>query len=467
MKIPEKLLQSLEGLKGFNKETFEQIHQSREQVTSVRFNPKKYSSMVNGQWSMLNNIHHSPLTIHEKIPWSSHGYYLKERPSFTFDPLFHAGYYYVQEASSMFLEEALKQTTDLTKPLRVLDLCASPGGKSTLIQSLISNESLLVSNEVIKSRANILEENIIKWGASNVIITNNDAQDFSRLENYFDVIVIDAPCSGSGLFRKEPEAINEWSEENVNLCNQRQQRIIADVWLSLKQDGILIYSTCSYSQEEDENILDWIGDEFLVDSLQLAIDNDWNIIETNSLKNNFYGYRFYPDKLKGEGFFIAALQKKDGGNFSYPKIKKQTTEKLNNKEIELIKPWINKLNELYFFKHNDSVHALPLNLSYDLLLLQSNLYLKKAGAIIGKLAPKELIPDHELALSTIINDETNSVELSKEDAIQYLRKEEIKIDTTLKGWVLAQYQQQNLGWIKCLGNRINNYYPKEWRILKR
>ncbi len=337
MQIPEKLLQSLAGIKGFNKETFEQIHQSGEQVTSVRFNPKKVSSMVNGEWSINNNIQHSPLAIHQKIPWSSQGYYLKERPSFTFDPSFHAGSYYVQEASSMFLEEVLKQTTDLTKPLRVLDLCAAPGGKSTLIQSLISIESLLVSNEVIKSRANILEENIIKWGATNVVITNNDPKDFSRVENYFDVIVIDAPCSGSGLFRKEPEAINEWSEENVNLCNQRQQRIIADVWNSLKQDGILIYSTCSFSQKEDEDILDWIGDEFSVDSLQLAINKDWNIVETNSSKKNYFGYRFYPDKLKGEGFFIAALQKKRWRSFFLSKNKKTNNGKNNQQRNRINK----------------------------------------------------------------------------------------------------------------------------------
>jgi NOL1/NOP2/fmu family ribosome biogenesis protein len=199
----------------------------------------------------------------------------------------------------------------------------------------------------------------------------------------------------------------------------------------------------------------------------LAIDNSWNIVETKSVRKNLFGYRFYPDKLKGEGFFITALQKKGGSSFSYPKIKKQTTEKLNNKELELIKPWINNLEELYFFKHNDAVHVLPKKITDDLPILQSNLYFKKAGTIIGKLTPKELIPDHELALSTIINNEINAVQLSKEDAIQYLRKEEIKIDTTLKGWALARYRHQNLGWIKCLQNRINNYYPKEWRILKR
>ena len=181
-----------------------------------------------------------------------------QRPSFTFDPLFHAGTYYVQEASSMFLEQALKQSVDLSQPLRVLDLCAAPGGKSTLLQSLLNKESLLVSNDVIKSRAAILEENIVKWGAANVVVTNNDPAHFARLENYFDAIVIDAPCSGSGLFRRDPEAINEWSENNVQLCSQRQQRIVADVWPALKQNGILIYSTCSYSAEEDEAILDWM-----------------------------------------------------------------------------------------------------------------------------------------------------------------------------------------------------------------
>ena len=172
------------------------------------------------------------------IPWTDCGYYLESRPSFTFDPLFHAGCYYVQEASSMFLEQALKQTVDLSKPIKILDLCASPGGKSTHIQSLISKDSLLVSNDVIRSRANVLKDNIIKWGCENVVVTNNDPKDFAKLENYFDVIVVDAPCSGSGLFRRDPTAIEEWSENNVQLCSQRQQRILADVWPTLKKDGI-------------------------------------------------------------------------------------------------------------------------------------------------------------------------------------------------------------------------------------
>ena len=225
MHLPAELLRSLEGVKGFDKEAFIAVHESEERITSIRLNPFKQSEIVN---------------LKSKVPWTEQGYYLQTRPSFTFDPLFHAGCYYVQEASSMFLEVALKQTVDLSKPLKVLDLCAAPGGKSTHILSLISKESLLVSNEVIRSRATILNDNIVKWGCSNVMVTNNDPKDFQRLENYFDVIVVDAPCSGSGLLRRDPEAIEEWSEQNVTLCSQRQQRILANVLPALKHDGVLI-----------------------------------------------------------------------------------------------------------------------------------------------------------------------------------------------------------------------------------
>ena len=326
-KLPSTLLDSLDEIEGFAREAFQAVHQSGEQVTSIRFNPKKWpvagdASLVSLRTPEVPAI--SPVRpghpggqfpnfpISQSIPWSSHGYYLNERPSFTLDPLFHAGCYYVQEASSMFLEQALKQTVDLSQPVKVLDLCAAPGGKSTLIQSFITSDSLLVSNEVIKSRVNVLQENLIKWGGANVVLTNNDAKDFASLYDYFDLLVVDAPCSGSGLFRKDPEAIGEWSENNVKLCSQRQQRILADAFSSLKKNGIIIYCTCSYSTEENEEILDWMAEKFKVESLRLTIKKEWNIVETQSMHHNLFGYRFYPDKLKGEGFFIACLQKKEG-----------------------------------------------------------------------------------------------------------------------------------------------------------
>src|SRR6185295_2766131 len=247
------------------------VHRGREQVTSIRVNPLKMP-VASSEWS-VGDTHDSPLTTH--VPWSQYGYYLSQRPSFTFDPLFHAGCYYVQEASSMFLEQALKQTVDLSRSLKVLDLAAAPGGKSTHIQSLISKDSLLVSNEVIRSRSNILKDNIIKWGGDNVVVTNNDPKQFGKLENYFDGIVVDAPCSGSGLFRRDEQAIGEWSENNVQLCSQRQQRILADVWPALKKEGVLIYSTCSYSKEEDEEIVGWMKNNLSAINCQLEVDKNW------------------------------------------------------------------------------------------------------------------------------------------------------------------------------------------------
>jgi NOL1/NOP2/sun family putative RNA methylase len=460
LNLPGPLIQSLQKIKGFDEGAFKAVHQSGNQVTSVRLNPKK---IFNIQYSIFN-------AQLEKIPWNASGYYLPERPSFTLDPLFHAGAYYVQEASSMFLEEALKQTVDLTQPIKVLDLCAAPGGKSTLIQSLISKESLLVSNEVIKTRVNILSENIIKWGAANVIVTNNDPRDFQRLQNYFDVIVVDAPCSGSGLFRKDSNAITEWSENNVQLCAQRQQRILADIMPSLKEGGVLIYSTCSYSEEEDEEIADWLVEQWAVASCQLAIEKSWSIVETVSKKEKTFGYRFYPDKVKGEGFFIAAFKKAAAtdAEFNSGKQKpKNKTEKLTAKEIEILKPWLINTDDFFFIKQNDEVIALPVHLENDLALIQSSLYIKKAGVKLGSIIRNELIPAHDLAVSCIINAALPKLEVDKETALQYLRKQEIKIEPGHKGWVLLTHQQLPIGWIKVIANRINNYYPKDWRILNK
>jgi 16S rRNA C967 or C1407 C5-methylase (RsmB/RsmF family)/NOL1/NOP2/fmu family ribosome biogenesis protein len=477
--LPKEFMASLQGIGGFDAGAFERAH-TESPVVSVRVNPMKWP--LAGPESDKMSMNESSLGtgtvsggivggLHQRVPWSSFGYYLAERPSFTFDPLFHAGVYYVQEASSMFLEQVLRQTVDLSLPLKVLDLCAAPGGKSTLIQSLISGDSLLVSNEVIRSRSAILEENIVKWGAANTVITQNDPRDFQRMENYFDVLVVDAPCSGSGLFRREPEAIGEWSPDNVHLCSQRQQRILADCWPALKQDGVLIYCTCSYSKEEDEDILDWLAEEFKADVLPLALQPEWNIVETAGTQGG-RGYRFYPDKLKGEGFFIAVLRKNDGGEFVVPRGKrpgagKPVADKLTKPEELQVRNWVRDDLPLLFFRHNEHVYILPEHLGMELPFLQSCCYLKKAGVMAGKPTAKDLIPEHELALSKLIAAGLPELDLSEEQAIRYLRKEELAMGTGQKGWNLMRYQGQNLGWAKILANRVNNYYPASWRILKR
>ncbi len=363
----------------------------------------------------------------------------------------------------MFLEQAIKQTVDLSKPLKVLDLCAAPGGKSTHIQSLISGDSLLVSNEVIRSRANILKDNIIKWGCENVLVTNNDPKDFSRLENYFDVIVVDAPCSGSGLFRRDANAIHEWSENNVQLCSQRQQRILANIWPALKKDGILIYSTCSYSKEEDEKIIEWVTEESEMRNIKLEIRKEWGIIES-ACDNGSIGYRFWPWHLDGEGFFIACFQKKEGEKEVAFKTKNRP-EQATRKEMELIERWVRKDGNS-FIRHMNTIYAWPEKHIYDFSLLLEKLHVIYSGTLTGTLMRDKLVPDHALAMSNLLVDSINRMELDAKQSIQYLQRKDLNILPGMKGWQLVTYQGHSLGWINVLSNRINNYYPKELRILK-
>ncbi len=463
--LPPQLIQSLEGIKGFNSKAFEAVHVSGEQVTSIRLNRLKAESLKQNAKSIEDaalSLKPLAFSIKKPVPWCEKGFYLSERPSFTFDPLFHAGAYYVQEASSMFLWEMIKQTVGTATNKKVLDLCAAPGGKSTLLASYFK-DGLIVSNEVIKSRAAILTENIIKWGADNVVVTNNDPKDFQRLENYFDVIVIDAPCSGSGLFRKDPNAINEWSEENVNLCSLRQQRIVADVLPALKQNGILIYSTCSYSKQEDEDVLDWLMENYQLSTVHCPLSAEWGIVEVQSDKHQAHGYRFYPDQIKGEGFFIAALKKTKGEEESYHS--EQSLQLANKQELEQLQSFIPLPQTYSVFKQNEALRAIKETWLTSLQQLAKHLYIKKAGVELGTIKGKDFIPSHELAVSMLPLQSLAAVELSKEAALQYLKRKEFVTDAP-KGWTLVKYCGLSLGWIKVLPNRINNYYPQEWRILK-
>lgn len=447
MKLPGALLEKLGELPGYNSPAFQHVHQSGEQITSLRVNNSKLQDTI----SLFPEM--------TPVPWTKRGFYLSERPSFTFDPLFHAGCYYVQEASSMFLEQALVQTTDLTQPLRVLDLCAAPGGKSTHLQSLLSKESLLVSNEVIRSRCNILKDNIIKWGCENTVVTNNDPKDFARLENYFDIIVVDAPCSGSGLFRRDPEAIEEWSENNVQLCSQRQQRILADVWPALTQNGLLVYSTCSYSKEEDEDIVNWITQTLQAQQQELRIQEDWGITKSGQ------SFRFWPDKVKGEGFFLAAFRKQEGNEYKPSRLKGKT-ELFTVKEQEMIRPWLASPDDFVFYKGYDGVYAATKQNWPDFQLLLNNLRVVYAGVKLGEIMKSKLVPDHALALSSLVAKTVPCLELDRPAAIRYLQRKEVETEKNTTGWQRICHQNHPLGWVNVLPNRVNNYYPKELRILK-
>jgi 16S rRNA C967 or C1407 C5-methylase (RsmB/RsmF family)/NOL1/NOP2/fmu family ribosome biogenesis protein len=446
--FPDNFLDSLTTEPGFDRADFISAHLNKESPTSIRINPFKKTALKTGA----------------QVPWCSEGYYLDTRPSFTFDPLFHAGSYYVQEASSMFIAHIVKHIKP-AEPVKVLDLCAAPGGKSTLLNSAMTADDLLVANEIIKTRVPVLADNLSRWGTANTIVTNNDPKDFNRLTGFFDMILVDAPCSGSGMFRKDPAAMNEWSEANVNLCHQRQERILADIYPALNEDGYLIYSTCSYSHQENEDILDWLCTEFELETVRIPINTDWGIVETQSTEKKAWGYRFYPGKVKGEGLFAACLKKKESSG-TLLSFKNDRNQKLINTEFDLIKTYINDPAAYYFFKVNDDWLAINNQHKESLNLLQHHLYLKKSGVRMGKLAGRDLVPDHELALSIIVNqDAVLQTELDYEQAILYLRRENLTIDTVEKGWSLMTFEGQALGWAKLLPNRINNYYPKELRIL--
>ncbi len=453
MTLPASFLKSLEGIQGFSREAFELVHQSGEQVTSVRLNPAKTEGVLPPEF--VSQV--------DAIPWARLGYYLRQRPSFTFDPLFHAGNYYVQEASSMFLEQAMIQLTQETAPVKVLDLCASPGGKSTHLQSLLPAGSLLVSNEVIRSRAAVLRDNIVKWGAEQVVVTNNDPKDFSGLESFFDVLVVDAPCSGSGLFRRDPEAIGEWSLNNVQLCSQRQQRILADCWPALKENGLLIFSTCSYSREEDEEIMDWIQQELDAENCPLKINEEWGIQETASPGGNL-GYRFWPDKVKGEGFFLACFRKRNGENPGQIKPKK-LPERVTRAEKEFVNLWMN-ITGKELIKHQQTVYAWPEEQFHDFSVLLERMRVVYTGVKSGELMRDKLVPDHALAMSGLVLAAVKRIDLTVADAIRYLQRKDIRLEGVPTGWALACFAGQSLGWMNVLPGRINNYYPKELRILR-
>ncbi|NBV30629.1 MAG: Fmu (Sun) domain protein [Chitinophagaceae bacterium] len=444
MQLPTALLNSLEGLPGFDREAFIQRHLEVDSMTSLRLNPDKQPTLP---FSLRN------------VPWALQGFYVDPRPSFTFDPFFHAGCYYVQEASSMLLEQAFIQHMSSQQPICALDLCAAPGGKTTHLYSLLPKGSVLVANEVIKSRVNLLRDNCIKWGTTSVVVTQNDPHHFQDLADVFDWITLDAPCSGSGLFRKDPQAISSWSESHVIHCAQRQQRIVAAAWQALKPGGILFYSTCSYSLEENENIVSWAKNELGAAVLSLQLDNAWGIQESE------YGYRCWPHQMRGEGFYFCCLQKSATSHPTYSSLKADKFLPASQKENQRLNGWIDLIDQ-HLFEVGGQLHAWPVSQWNLLALFKQKLYICYAGLRIGQWMKEKFIPDHALALSNQLAATVPAFQLEKEQAINYLQRKEIAVSNISRGWNLVTYNGFGLGWANVLQGRINNYYPKEFRILK-
>ncbi len=444
MQLPELFIERMQSLLGDDFLKFEQALQQAPPV-SVRINDK------------LNNYRPSD----KQVPWCDTGYYLHERPLFTADPLLHAGVYYVQEASSMFLKYI--SHTFLQDAETVLDLCAAPGGKSTVLLESLSENTLLVANEIISSRANILAENLTKWGNSNIVVTNNAPKDFQAFPAAFDAIVVDAPCSGEGMFRKDPIAIQEWSMQNVQNCVNRQKDLLQNVWNSLKNNGLLIYSTCTYNREENEEQIAWLCDELDATYLNIDISSFPGIVETD------YGYRFYPHKIEGEGLFIAVLRK-GGVKHAHQSNKKKQSNRLKTKTFtdrwQDYHQGILHAENYQIIETNNQIRAIPKK-HFDFCMdIQSKLRTILNGVLLAEIKGKDHIPAHQFALSKIINHQQFQLyEVDYQTAITFLKRENLQIPIVEKGsYVLITYQKQALGWVKYLGNRTNNLYPMPWRI---
>ncbi|NQV29887.1 MAG: rRNA methyltransferase [Candidatus Marinimicrobia bacterium] len=402
----------------------------------------------------------------ESIPWSSQGKYLDSRPRFTGDPLFHAGAYYVQEASSMFLEHVLRMAIDLNEDHRVLDLSAAPGGKSTLLQSLLSRDSLLVANEVISSRNKVLKQNLTRWGGDNHMVTQSDPKYFNKLPGFFDLILVDAPCSGEGLMRKEPSAMNEWSENNVALCAGRQKRILADVISALANDGVLIYSTCTFSTIENEENMIWIQEEYDLEQIQIPIPESWGVVSGNAQQP---GYRLYPHLLKGEGFYIAAFRKRQTDSFLQVKTKSKRSSLHDEANFNDDNQWLENSERYIFITRDQHRIAIPKCLYEDYLSLNEALRITSSGLYMGKVYHGQLKPSPELALSQYVSRGQPRLNLSVEQALDYLSHIDIGRDFNLvPGLYLVSHGGFGLGWMHVLvTGQIRNKYPAAWRIIHR
>lgn len=433
----------------------------KEAPTSIRVNPFKIPKDIS--------------LPGELVPWCPMtGRYLSMRHAFTFDPWLHAGMYYVQEASSMFIDLVIRQ--QVHHPVMMLDLCAAPGGKSTAIRAALPEGSLLFSNEPMRTRAQILAENIQKFGHPDVIVTNNYPRDYKKSKLQFDVILTDVPCSGEGMFRKDEGAVQEWSVQNVENCWHLQREIVSDIWSCLKPGGLLIYSTCTFNAHEDEENVAWIAEELGAEFVSLDIEEEWQI--TSSLVDNHPVYRFVPGKTRGEGLFLAVLRKegesspwkgKDNEDFiSHRSSKKQKKQKKDKETQSVSCPeyWLKDSDMLMTDVDDSTAFAIPMHMTEAYHTARKSLKVLHAGVKVGVVKGKDFIPDQSLALSILLKrDAFPRVELSYEEAIRFLRKEAVVLPPdTPRGYTIVTYRGVPLGFEKNIGNRANNLYPTEWKI---
>jgi len=396
----------------------------------------------------------------EPVPWCSNGYYMQSRPSYTLDPLFHSGCYYPREASGMFLGNVFRQLSDLPANLRVLDLCAAPGGKSIHLSDLIGPEGFLVSNDAIRQRSAVLAGTIAKWGPANVLVTQNDPSAFGKLSGYFDLIVVDAPCSGEGMFRSNI-AREEWSEDNGIHSAERQKRILMDVWPALKENGVLVYSTCTFNPGENEENLKWLVDNRKAEIIKFDISRFGGITEIDY--EGVVGYGFYPGRIKGEGFFISAVRKTGVTESAAVKKQRRPDLQAGKNDLFVADEWTNFRRDR-LFRWGDELFAAPCDMD-EYLYLFGNLKVVRTGQKIFAIKNKSYLPQHELALSGgLKRDAFPVIEVTLQEALAFMRRDNFRPSRAERGWNILRYEGSSIGFINNIGNRVNNYFPVEWRI---
>ena len=403
-----------------------------------------------------------------RIPWSAEGLYLAERPSFTCDPAFHAGAYYVQEASSQFVGHLLRGAGALGA--RILDLCAAPGGKTTLYASLVGPDGLVVANEIDRRRARVLADNVRKWGTGNTVVTSNEPAQLARFENRFDIVAVDAPCSGEGMFRKDPQARAEWSEGSVRLCAARQAEILRAAWAALRPGGTLVYSTCTFNRTEDEGVLEellgWAADE-VVESEPIPTDPSWGIV--CGRVGAFRTFRFYPHRTQGEGFFAATARKapRTGAAIRAPKPQRQPFNPAGREARQELERWVAAPADYRFAEVAGCYYGYRAAQFEEVKALAGTLAVLYSGVAMGALYDGKLKPDPALAFHTGLDRRALPVaELSHDEAVQYLRKGDLRAEAFAEGTNLVCAGGFALGFAKRIGNRVNNLYPNSLRILK-
>lgn len=424
--------------------------------TSIRVNPYKMSSRPEGM---------------ESVPWSRYGFYLEERPIFTYDSAFHAGAYYVQEASSQFVGHILASASENLEGAKILDTCAAPGGKSTLYSAIVGHEGLVVANEINRQRASVLADNARKWGLGNIVVVNGDTAQLSPFESYYDVVAVDAPCSGEGMFRKMEAAREEWNEGAPKMCAERQREILQNIWRTLKPGGILIYSTCTFNRTENEDMIaefeEWTEGE-VARFDDVAIDKNWGV--TCADVGSFQTFRFMPNRTKGEGFFVAVARKSFDavGRVRFPKSRKTIFSPLSRIDLAECAKWVEQPEMMSFYMVGDTIYGYYIAQVDNIKRLAESLHVIYSGVAIGQLFKGKMSPDGALALFTGVNREcVNIATLSNEDILTYLRKGDVAAMNFEEGInLVADESGYTVGFVKRIGNRVNNRYINSLRILK-